>query len=239
MQEVEPRRRRRARIPEAADVVAKARTRIAGGQAGHRRHVAGRELREEARAGPAAADLGRTRRLEIAFEQRPCAASKRRLRRKAVEHRHVLEHVPHPVAIALAMAVGEHLRDTRRVVGRVAGAQQAARDLRRCAAHGFRVQRVAAEEIDLLQLREQARARVAAGGALEFLDRQEFARVEPVRVELGAAVEVTGYEQHVARHAGAARRTEPIGAARAPPARRSRSRRRADGGGTSRARRAN
>ena len=91
------------------------------------------------------------------------------------------------------------------------GANEAARDFRGRAAHRFRVERIAAEEIDFLQLREQSRARIAARDALELVHGQRFADIEPVGVELGAAVEVAGDDERVALHALAARRASQSG----------------------------
>ena len=96
---------------------------------------------------------------------------------------------------------------------RVPGADQAAPDFGGRARDGFRVQRVAAEKVDLLQLREQSGTGVAAGGALHLGDRQGFARAQPIRVELGPVVEMAGDDEQVAANALPAGRGEPIGAA--------------------------
>src|SRR5207248_9526156 len=71
----------------------------------------------------------------------------------------------------------------------------------------------ASEQVNLFQLRKQARARIAARHALHLIDGQEFTRIDAIRVELVAAVEVAGNDQHVAADAGAACRGEPIGTA--------------------------
>ncbi len=149
-------------VGEMADVGAEARMRIDVGEPARHRHAGGREETDELAAHLAGRDFIRGRRLEVALQQRPGGAPERGLRREAVEHRHVLEDVAHPVAVALAVPLAQQPREPLGVGGRLARAHEAARDLRRCAAHGFRVERVAAEEIDLLQLREHARARIAA-----------------------------------------------------------------------------
>ena len=85
----------------------------------------------------------------------------------------------------------------------------AACDFGRRAYAGFGVQGIAAEQIDFLQLREQSRAGVAAGGALHLGDRQEFIRVEVLGEEL-LAVEMAGDDQNVAADALPAGRSEPV-----------------------------
>ena len=197
-------------VREVADVAAEARMRIGVGEARSDGHRGRREKAEELRADFAARNLGRGRHLEILFEERPGGAPERSLRREAVEHGHVLENVAHPIAVALAVALVQHARQTLGVGGRMARANEAALNLGRRAAHRFRVQRIAAEKVDLLQLRKQSRARVAARRALHFLDGQELGGVETIRVELVAAVEMPGDDERVAAHALMARRGEPI-----------------------------
>src|SRR5437763_1104564 len=95
----------------------------------------------------------------------------------------------------------------------MSGANERPADLGGSALGSRTVQRVAAEQVDLLQVREQSGARAGAGDPLHLLDRKRLALVEPVGVELGAGVEVAGNDEDVATDAGAARRSEPIGPA--------------------------
>jgi hypothetical protein len=62
-------------------------------------------------------------------------------------------------------------------------------------------------------LRKQPGAGFAASDALHFIDGQEFARVEAIRVELGATIEMAGDDEKIAADAGTACRGQPIGAA--------------------------
>jgi hypothetical protein len=80
---------------------------------------------------------------------------------------------------------------------------------RRRALRRLGLQCVAAEEVDLLQLREQRRARRAAGHALHLVHRQRFVDVDARGIELGAR-EVPRDHQHVALHLLLARGPEPI-----------------------------
>src|SRR5438105_1704887 len=99
------------------------------------------------------------------------------------------------------MLLVQQLRQSLRIGQRVPRAHEAARNLRRSAAQRLVVERVATEEIDLFELREQARAGVAARDALQLVDRQVFTRVDAIRIELRAVVEVTRDQQDVAAHA--------------------------------------
>ena len=110
------------------------------------------------------------------------------------------------------MARAQRLRQLLRVGRRMAAANEAARDFGGRAFHRFRIERVATEEVDLLQLREQSRARVTARNALHFVDRQRFPDVQPIRIELVAVIEMPRDEQDVAADALAAGRRQPIGA---------------------------
>ena len=74
------------------------------------------------------------------------------------------------------------------------------------------MQGIAAEKIDFLQLREQAGTRVAARGALHLLDGQRLANIQPIRVKLGAVIEMTRDEKNIAADILAASRCQPIGA---------------------------
>ena len=192
---------------------------------------------EQARAHAAARDFARPAPIGIALEQRARGVAERRLRRKSVQHRHVLEDVAHAVAIALAVAFAQHARQRRGIGSRMAGAHEAAHDFGRCAAHRVGVEGVAAEEIDFLQLRKQSRARFAARRALELVHRQRLAHVEAVRVELGAAVEMARDDERVALARGCCTPTRASPAARARPVRRTGSRRAAGTARTSASRR--
>jgi hypothetical protein len=95
--------------------------------------------------------------------------------------------------------------------GSRARAHQPAHDLRHGALHGLGLQAVAAEEVDLLQLREEP-ARAAALHALDLVDLQGFPGIGPGGIELGAG-EVSGDQEHIALDPFPARGSEPIGAA--------------------------
>ena len=226
-------------VGEAAHVAAEARVRIGIGQAGDGDHRAGPEQLQQRRARAAARDLALRCRLEIALEQRPGGAAERRLRRKAVEHRHVLEHMAQAVAIALAVALAQQRGCALGIGLRMARAHEAANDLGRCDVARVGLQGVAPEQVHLLELREQAVAGRAARGVLHFMDGQEFAVVEAVGVELGAVVEVAGDDQHVATHAAPAGRSPASRACRAAPVRRTGTGRAANGAGTLPSRRTN
>src|ERR1700686_4868085 len=88
--------------------------------------------------------------------------------------------------------------------------QKAAADLGGGALVGAGVQRVAAEEVDLLELREQSGTRSTARDALHLVDRQKLARLELVGEKLVAAVIVPGNDEDIAADALPARRFEPI-----------------------------
>jgi hypothetical protein len=81
---------------------------------------------------------------------------------------------------ALAVAVGQPARDALRVRLAVSGAQQAALDFATGAARCVAVEARAAEEIDLLQLREQAGTGVAARSAGHLVDGEALAGLKPV-----------------------------------------------------------
>src|SRR5262249_6342713 len=117
------------------------------------------------------------------------------------------------VAIALAIALVQRERDALGVDRRIAGAHQAAADLGRRAAARTGVERVAAEQIHFLELREETGTGRAARRALQLVDRERLARVEPARVELGSVVEVSRDEKDVTAHALPARGCEPVGPA--------------------------
>ena len=176
-------------------------------------HGSRREEIEERRADAAAAELGGGARLDIAVENGCRCGSQRGLAGKAVDHRHVLEDGAHAIAVALRMQLVQLAHQTLGLGGRATGSREAAPDFGGCALPRAGVQRVAAEQVHLLQLREESRARVTARDALHLVDGQALARVEAVRVELAAVVEVAGDDQNVALNPLAARRCQPIGAA--------------------------
>ena len=99
------------------------------------RHVASSEVaRSLGRSGHSPADAERlsatlNERYGQSNRDRPRRASERRLRGKAVEHRHVLEHLAQPVAVALAVAFIQRRGQAFGVSRRMAGAAQAACDL--------------------------------------------------------------------------------------------------------------
>jgi len=74
---------------------------------------------------------------------------------------------------ALAVALVQRARQALDVGRRVSGTGEAAPDFGRHELDRFRVQRVAPEQVDLLQLREQSGTGVAAGDALHLGDRQD------------------------------------------------------------------
>src|SRR5437899_2648541 len=104
----------------------------------------------------AAGNFAGRRRVEIPVEHRTRRTAERRLRRKSVDHRDVLEDVSHAVAVALSVTLGEHVREQRGIRGGMARTNETAHDLAGCAAHRFGIESVAAEEIDFLQLRKQS-----------------------------------------------------------------------------------
>src|SRR5947208_809598 len=59
----------------------------------------------------------------------------------------------------------------------------------------------------------RTRLRETSGDALHLGDGQRFARVEAVGIELGAAIEVSGDDEHVAAHLALACGRKPVGAA--------------------------
>ena len=211
--EAELLRSRQAIIGEMADVLPEAGVRIRIAQTDGGGHGARRKQAEQPWACPAAANLAAGARLKITVEHRGRRPTKGRLRRKAIDHRHVLEDMAHAVTVAFTVPLVQHPRQPLRIRLGVPGADETSRDLGRRAAHRFGVERVAAEEIDLFELREQSRTGVAARRALHLVDGQKLARVQPIRIELGAVVEMAGDEENVASDTLAAGRFEPVGAA--------------------------
>src|SRR6202158_6376048 len=193
-------RSRQAVIGEMADVPAKGRLWIGIAQTGRAGHGTWRKQIEQLWACPAAADLAAGPRLEIAVQHRARRPPKRRLRGKAIDHRHVLEDVAHAITVAFTVPLVQYARQALRVRLRVPGTNQTSRDLGGWASHRLRIERVAAEEIYLLQLGEQSRARVAARDALHLVDGQILTRIQPIRIELRAAVKMAGDEKHMGAH---------------------------------------
>ena len=206
-------RRRQSVVDKPANLAPIGRLRIRIAHAAGNRHRVRRKVAEELRIGATAAQRDRGTRFEISIEDRRRAGSERRARGKAVDDRHVHEDAAHVVAVALAMALVERARRALGLGRRVPGADQAAPDFRGGARDGVRIQRVAAEKVDLLQLREQAGTGVAAGDALHLGDRQGFARAQPIRVELAPVVEMARDDEQVTANALPAGRGEPIGTA--------------------------
>ena len=204
-------RRRQPVVDELAGLAPIDGARIRFAQATDGDHGLGGEVAEEPGTRAAAADLRQRRRLQVAAEQSRCGGSQRGDRREPIDDRHIREDPAHAIAAAFAVALIEGAREALGLRLRVSGADQAAPDFGRHALDRVRIQRVAPEEIDLLQLREQPGTGVAAGNALHLGDRQELAGSHLVRIELGAAVEMAGDDEHVAANALPAGRGQPIG----------------------------
>ncbi len=168
-------------------------------------------MRAQAPTDSAAADLPAPARSKVTAQHRRGRRSDRRLGREAVDHRHILEDETHAIATALAVTRAQRPGKPLGVRSRVSGANQASFDLRRRALERFGIQRVAAEEIDLLELREQSRARIAARGTLQLVRGQELVRPQSIGIEFVVAVIVTGDDQHVAADFLLAGRRQPIG----------------------------
>jgi hypothetical protein len=181
--------------------------------AAHGLHAEGREVLEQLPTQPSAADLARAVLAEVAVQRRAGNGAQRRDRRKAVDHRHIPEDAPHALQAAFT-----HIRTQRQQppLGGRAGAalaHQLSHELGRRAVQRSRVERVAAVEVNLLQLREQRRAGLAARQALQVGHRQVILRLLAVREEDTAAVIVPRDHQHVAGDGRTAGRGQPIGAA--------------------------
>ena len=151
--------------------------------------------------------------LEVTAQDRCRRGTQRCHRREPVDRRHVLEDEAHAVLGAFRVPRGERACGAIGVDARHSRALQAATHLARHARVRLRVERVAAEEVDLLQLREESRARAVARHALELVDGQVLARLGAVGEELVAAIVVAGDDERVALHPRAACRFEPVGAA--------------------------
>ena len=172
-----------------------------------------RELTEQPAVHAPAADFADTVRLKVFTQRHRRLRTERGDRRKTVNLRNVLEDEAHPVAAALAVACAQRPREPLRIGPRHTSANEAAHDFGRRVALRFGVQCVAAEEVDLLELREEAGTGIAAGDALHFGDRQELARLDLIGEEFVTAVVVTRDHQNVAANAGMTCRGEPIRAA--------------------------
>ena len=210
MDERELLRRQEPVVGERADVLPVRGLRIRGDHATRRHQRVSAELVEEPRAHPARADVAGASRLEVAVQQRAGDRADGRGRGEAVDHRHPGEDEPHPVPAALAVAHAQLARDPCRLFRRVPGSHEAALDLAGRALRRLGIERVAAEQVDLVELREQSRARIAARDALHLGDRQVLAHRDLVGEEHLAAVVVAGDDEDVAAQAGAARRLEPV-----------------------------
>src|ERR1700694_431293 len=146
MANILPIRRSRVRIAQPAD---------------YSQRVTGKLIKQLG-AYAAAADLPGSGRLEVAVQEKGGRRSERRNGRKAIDRRHVLEDEAHAISTAFAVPRAQCARQAVGVGPRVPRADETAPDLGGRAPERFRIQRVAAEEINLLQLREQSRTRVAA-----------------------------------------------------------------------------
>jgi hypothetical protein len=197
-------------VHQMADVSAIRGLHVGIRRAACRRHRYRREEAQQLGARPTARNLARTAGLKVTLEDRPCGTPERRLRGEAVDDRDVLEDLAHPIAIRLRVTLAQDLREAFRVRRRMTRPNQRPDDLGRCALRGFRVQRVAAEEVNLLELREETRTGIAARRPLHLLDGQRFTGIYAVGVELVPAVEMPRNQQDIATDALPARGGEPI-----------------------------
>jgi hypothetical protein len=177
-------------VVEAADLLAEIRVGLVVAQAGGGDHAAGPEEAQELGARVAAAHGLVDAAGEVVLQHRAGDASQRRERREAVDHRHVGEEPAHVVAAGFRIALAQHACEALRLLGRAPRAHQAACDLGGSHVRGRGIQRVAAEEVDLLQVREEVGTGVAARDALHLVDGQRLARVDAIGIELVAAVEM-------------------------------------------------
>src|SRR5207302_1182931 len=120
----------------------------------------------------AAADFAGSGRLKVATQEGGSRRSQRRNRRKAIDHRDVLEDETHAISAAFAVSRAQGAGQALGVSPRISGADQTAPDLGGSALERLRIHRVAAEKVNLLQLRKQSRTRVAARDSFHFRDRQ-------------------------------------------------------------------
>ena len=150
MDEVELLRGREPVVRKMADVAPVGRIGVGLGQSGRDGHRHGRKQRQKPRARLPGGDVANAAGLQKALEHRSRGAPERRLRREPVDDGHVLEDLAHPLAVASRMPLAQHLCELRGVRGRVAGPNEAASDFGGRALHRFGVQRIAAEQVDLL-----------------------------------------------------------------------------------------
>src|ERR1700676_303423 len=132
--------------------IRRSRVRIAQ-PAGDDQRVTGKLIKQLG-ACTAAADFPGSGRLEVAVQERGGHRSERRNRGKAINHRDVLEDEAHAISTAFAVPRAQSTRQAFGVSPRVPGADETAPDLGGRAPERFRIERVAAEEVTLLQLRE-------------------------------------------------------------------------------------
>ena len=128
-----------------ADVLPEAGVRIRIARTGGGRHGARRKQAEQPWACPAAANLAAGARLKITVEHRGRRPTKGRLRRKAIDDRHVFENLAHAITVAFAVSLVQLPRQPFCVGRRMPGTDKTPRDLGRCAPERLRLQSVAAE----------------------------------------------------------------------------------------------
>ena len=199
-------------IDEPADLGAVRCAWIVATHARRHRHSMDRELREQLLVDAAAADVVCRRRLQRAMQDRPGGRAEWGDGREAIDRRRADEYAAHHIAIAFRVGVDQRARDALGFGPWLPSVDQRLRDVRGHALHALAVQRIAAEHVDLLQVREHAGARAAARRALHLRDRQVLADLQLVGEEV-AAVEMTGDHQDIAFHLLLARRCEPVAAA--------------------------
>src|ERR1700730_2835167 len=127
--------------------IRRSRVRIAQ-PAGYNQRVTGK-LNKQLGACTAAADLPGSCRLKVAVQERGGRRSERRNRRKAIDYRHGLEDEAHAISPAFALRLAQRARQALGVSPRVPGSDQTAPDFGGRALERLRIQRVAAEEINL------------------------------------------------------------------------------------------
>src|SRR5207248_9040324 len=120
-----------------------------------------------------------------------------------------LEDEPHAIATAFTVTHAQCAGQPLGLRPRVPGADQTSPDLGGRAPARSRIQRVAAEKIDLLQLRKQSGTRIAARDALHLGNGEEFARLAPTRQEVVPADAVAGDDEDITSDSLAARRLQP------------------------------
>ena len=121
-------------------------------------------------------------RLEVAVQRGGRRRTQRRRRREAVDHRNVLEHHGASGRGCSRRAPRSAIARGARPPRRAPFAHQAARDLGDALLLRLRIQRVAAEEVDLLQPGEQARAGIASRRRAR-VRRRAGTRAPPARSE--------------------------------------------------------